>query len=331
MHSTMTVKNTQSSRTNKSQNLICWISTTFLAMQSLCSCSIEAFSLPRTIIGSSSSIRTLQYSKTTVSNCKFSSSALSLSALPPVVMDDVVPSYDAFHVVSSIYKESLRTNPFATNMITGGVLAAMGDAIAQSREKDQPYDAKRAGAFVAFDICYRALQTTLFPTIVAVCDGHFLGSLLPASAAVGQNLDLNYLAVLEQTLANQFGVIPFFYYPLFFTLTGAVQGLTMEANIERAKITVVPLLKRNWSFWIPVQYFQFGFVDEPLQIPFLCVAGLAWTCILSVAAGSVKNFNEDDSSSEGDLVVQMDYSKEEEDYSKEEEGAKVLEEVGSRR
>jgi hypothetical protein len=52
-------------------------------------------------------------------------------------------------------------------------------------------------------------------------------------------------------------------------------------------------LKRNWLFWIPVQYFQFGYVDEPLQIPFLCVVGLAWTFILSLAAGSVQTYDQE--------------------------------------
>lgn len=94
-----------------------------------------------------------------------------------------------------------------------------------------------------------------------------------------------------ETTANQFIVIPFIYYPLFFSLTGYVQGLSIDATIDRAQTTIIPLLKRNWTFWIPVQYFQFGYVDEPLQIPFLCVVGLAWTFILSVAAGSVKTYD----------------------------------------
>ena len=75
--------------------------------------------------------------------------------------------------------------------------------------------------------------------------------------------------------------IPLFYYPLFFSLTGWVQGLTVDATIERAQTTIFPLLKRNWAFWLPVQYFQFGYVDEPLQIPFLCLVGLIWTFIFS--------------------------------------------------
>jgi hypothetical protein len=134
--------------------------------------------------------------------------------------------------------------------------------------------------------------------IVETCDGHFISSVFPATTAV----DIRTLATIEQTFANQFLVIPFIYYPVFFTLTGYLQGLPIDATIERAQQTLLPLLKRNWLFWIPVQYFQFGYVEEPLQIPFLCVAGLAWTFILSAFAGSVKSYN-DSNKQEDELVV----------------------------
>eukprot|EP00557_Chaetoceros_sp_GSL56_P005784 CAMPEP_0176502642 /NCGR_PEP_ID=MMETSP0200_2-20121128/14867_1 /TAXON_ID=947934 /ORGANISM="Chaetoceros sp., Strain GSL56" /LENGTH=197 /DNA_ID=CAMNT_0017901737 /DNA_START=520 /DNA_END=1110 /DNA_ORIENTATION=- len=197
-----------------------------------------------------------------------------------------------------MYKDSLMEHPLQTKMLTGGVLAFLGDAIAQSREPR--YDEKRAAAFVSFDVVYRAVQCSLFPMIVETCDGNFLSSFLPESTSV----DIRTLATMEQTFANQFLVIPFIYYPVFFTLTGYLQGLSMDATIERAQQTLLPLLKRNWLFWIPVQYFQFGYVEEPLQIPFLCVAGLAWTFILSALAGSVKSYNDSDKQEvEEELVV----------------------------
>lgn len=201
-------------------------------------------------------------------------------------------------VMVTMYKDSLLENPLQTKMLTGGVLAFLGDAIAQSREPR--YDEKRAAAFVSFDVVYRAVQCSLFPMIVGTCDGHFLSSFLPEATSV----DIRTLATMEQTFANQFLVIPFIYYPVFFTLTGYLQGLSMDASIERVQQTLLPLLKRNWLFWIPVQYFQFGYVEEPLQIPFLCVAGLAWTFILSALAGSVKSYNDSDKQEvEEELVV----------------------------
>lgn len=211
------------------------------------------------------------------------------------------------------YKQSLTIHPLATKMITGGTLAVAGDAIAQSStaKKDNNddtsetrYDSRRALSFAVFDMCYRALQHVSFPVIVAQCQGQYLGGALhalpPLYAALSQGSgalaaanghDLSYyLAAMEQTLASQLGIVPFLYYPVFFSLTGFIQGLTASQALDRARETFVPLMKRNLLFWIPVQFVQFGFVEEGLQIPFLSVCGLGWTFILSVMAGSTKSY-----------------------------------------
>merc|ERR1719215_693459 len=96
---------------------------------------------------------------------------------------------------------------------------------------------------------------------------------------------------MEQTLASQLGIVPFFYYPVFFALTGAIQGLSMSGSLTRAQENFLPLMKRNLLFWIPVQFVQFGYIPEDFQIPFLSVCGLGWTFILSVAAGSAKSYS----------------------------------------
>lgn len=192
------------------------------------------------------------------------------------------------------YKHALATEPLQTKMITGATLAACGDAIAQKQQEDK-YDPRRGASFMAFDACYRALQHTLFPPIVKYCDGHFLLGAVAAVPPLAQlvqpeTADPFFYGAMEQTLASQLGIVPFLYYPVFFTLTGFVQGLSAEGSIQRAKDTFIPLMKRNLLFWIPVQFVQFGFIEEGLQIPFLCVCGLAWTFILSVMAGSTKNY-----------------------------------------
>jgi hypothetical protein len=145
-------------------------------------------------------------------------------------------------------------------MITGGLLATMGDALGQSREVDVPYDKRRAASFATFDMAYRALQHTVFPIIVAFCKGKFLLSLLASIPPLAQplsNVDPTYFAAMEQTLASQLGVVPFLYYPVFFALTGAVQGLTLDGAIERAKENFLPLMERNLLFWIPGVFVEF--------------------------------------------------------------------------
>jgi hypothetical protein len=142
------------------------------------------------------------------------------------------------------YTQTLAEHPLPTKMATGATLAVAGDAIAQTKG-DENYDVRRASSFGVFDMAYRALQHAAFPLIVASFHGQFLSSVLPTA-------DLG--AAMEQTLASQLGIVPFLYYPAFFVLTGAVQGLDTEAALKRARENFLPLMKRNLLFWIPSTY-----------------------------------------------------------------------------
>lgn len=195
-----------------------------------------------------------------------------------------LPQHGGFPNLLEVYQRTLLEHPLPTKMATGATLAVAGDAIAQSKVPDEPYDRRRALSFAAFDMCYRALQHSLFPIIVAECHGQYIGRLFASQVVI----DPSWSAAMEQTLASQLGIVPFLYYPVFYTLTALVQGLDAEAALQRAQETFLPLMKRNLLFWIPVQFVQFGFVEESWQIPFLSVCGLAWTFILSVFAGAAQ-------------------------------------------
>lgn len=209
-----------------------------------------------------------------------------------------VDSFNSLHIASApltltpmhidllgAYKQILATHPLPTKMITGATLAVCGDAIAQSKDPSAEYDSRRASSFAIFDMVYRALQHFAFPIIVATCHGQYLGRW-----DVMNVFDASQWAAMEQTLASQLGIVPFLYYPAFFALTGFVQGLSSSSALTRAKENFFPLMQRNLVFWIPVQFIQFGYIQDDLQIPFLSCCGLAWTFILSVAAGSTKNY-----------------------------------------
>ena len=58
------------------------------------------------------------------------------------------------------------------------------------------------------------------------------------------------------------------------------------------------------TFELSNQFIQFGYIQEDLQIPFISVCGLAWTCILSVLAGAAKQHTETtDDENVGDAAV----------------------------
>jgi protein Mpv17 len=189
-------------------------------------------------------------------------------------------------LAATTYRHALKEDPLQTKICTGIFLAVVGDGLAQAREP-QEYNVPRAASFAAFDGCYRAVQQFTYPPMIQLCKGKFLHGIL-ATLGVASSTNLPILAAIEQTLVSQLVIIPTVYYPVFYAVTGAVQGLTLDQTIQRAKDTFVPLMKRNLLFWIPIQFFCFAFVEENLQIPILTVCGLVWTIILSVIAGSVK-------------------------------------------
>jgi hypothetical protein len=183
------------------------------------------------------------------------------------------------------YKHYMVVNPLQTKIATGVSLAVVGDAMAQMRDSKE-YDSRRAVSFAAFDSCYRMFQHFIFPLIVRNCQGRVLSSLvalIPNMVVTGKLKHL--FATAERTFAYQFGVIPFFYYPVFFTFTGFIQGLTLSETFSRAKANFMPCWRRNIMFWVPIQMIMFGLIDEKWQIPFVCVMGMIWSTILSVTVG----------------------------------------------
>lgn len=200
------------------------------------------------------------------------------------------------------YRNVLHLHPLPTQLMTGGALAILGDAVAQTNSNSQKdgtttinrtnssYDHRRAISFMMFDMAYRVVQHYVFPWISTHCHGQYCEAILH-SVGLSSSLssfDSSFGAAIEGTMVNQLFIVPFFYYPVFFAVTALVQGLTFSEGYQRAQSMWVPLLQRNLAFWIPVQFIQFRFVEESLQIPFVCVAGLCWTIILSTVAGNSK-------------------------------------------
>ncbi|KAL9184972.1 hypothetical protein ACHAXT_002749 [Thalassiosira profunda] len=187
------------------------------------------------------------------------------------------------------YKSSLVTYPLRTKVLTGASLAVIGDYLAQMKDADKSYDVPRAASFAAFDSCYRLFQHHAIPFIVSLGQGNVFRSLFSVLPFLTLGPEsLAFFSAMERTFLYQFGLIPFFYYPVFFTFTGFMQGLTLRETVDRAKSTFFPCWKKNLMFWIPIQMVMFGLVDEKWQIPFVCVMGIIWSLILSVTAGQAK-------------------------------------------
>lgn len=211
-------------------------------------------------------------------------SLLRLSAFAVFLTVTVPKLLPALQSLFEVYNHCLITNPLITKVATGGALATFGDALAQTSEKDKPYDKLRAASFASFDSCYRVFQHMAFPFIIGNCQGRVFSRLL--SAVPGLSVTATpVMAVCERVLTYQLMVVPLLYYPVFFTFTGFMQGLDAKATFQRAKANFLPCWKKNLLFWVPIQAFMFGLVPERFQVSFTCIMGIIWSLILSVTAG----------------------------------------------
>jgi len=194
-----------------------------------------------------------------------------------------------FQMILASYKQSLALRPLRTKVLTGSTLSLLGDCLAQRREAKGSYDAQRGLSFAAFDSCYRIFQHIAIPVIVRLGKGDFLALLLSLIPFCNPRQDVvPFFAAMERTLIYQFALIPLFYYPVFFTFTGIMQGLSVAQTVARAKSCFFLCWKNNLIFWIPIQLVMFGLVDEKWQIPFVCLMGIIWSSILSVTAGKAR-------------------------------------------
>jgi Mpv17 / PMP22 family len=231
----------------------------------------------------------------------------AFGVVPPLPSPDIV-FWTQQHVITTatstlpkipdlfaLYQNALHALPLQTQMMTGAILAVAGDTVAQTvNNRNQPqrsFDLKRTVSFAAFDASYRAVQHVLYPPMKDYFHGQFLyptiSAILPSLNAFDQQHNQILSAAAEQSLVSQLVVIPLLYYPIFFAVTGMVQGLTWEQSMERGKQSFIPLMQRNLLFWIPVQFGVFGWVnDDALQISILIACGFVWTMILSAFAGS---------------------------------------------
>jgi len=176
------------------------------------------------------------------------------------------------------YTDLLKTDPIPTKFATAAILAAIGDGVSQSTEEDTPYDWLRGLSFAAFGGLYTGTFQHWWFMV--------LGEMVPAPPA--DDLVMRVSTAALQTGLCQFGTIPLIYLPIFFLITGALRGFSVEQALERARMLYLPLWQRNVGFWIPVQMAQFLFIEPEWQVPYCCVAGLIWNVILSKLAGPLQ-------------------------------------------
>lgn len=196
-----------------------------------------------------------------------------------------LPSFSGLDNPLVAYDTALRAHPLETKTLTAAALATAGDCFAQKLSsaydsQSFEYDVKRGAAFATFGASYTgAFQAYWFDYLNAHLVG--LGVDLGVWGSPYIPPPSSEVLAAAKVAVNQFVVVPALYMPLFFAVTGALGGLDLEASLERMRSLYGPILRRNYAFWLPVQFLAFVALPLEYQVPVLTVASLLWTVILS--------------------------------------------------
>ncbi|KAG7400485.1 hypothetical protein PHYBOEH_005513 [Phytophthora boehmeriae] len=196
----------------------------------------------------------------------FARSALLLQSPVRLSSSSSAKSRGFFRRVWTSYASLLETHPLRTKIISGGVIAGVGDLscqlVIEANEGAAKIDFRRAAIFTL-------LGGVLVSPVLHVWYG-FLGSRVPgvSTAAVAKRLAL-----------DQLGFAPTFLCVFLSSL------LTLEGEAETIPDKLGadwwPATKANWGVWVPAQILNFRFVPGSMQVLFSNVVGLAWNMYLS--------------------------------------------------
>jgi protein Mpv17 len=75
---------------------------------------------------------------------------------------------------------------------------------------------------------------------------------------------------------------PFFYFPVFYSMKGYVEGRSPAAIFERYQNELWENCKALWTIWVPAQLVNFSVVPRHLRIPFgeSAAAATVHACLL---------------------------------------------------
>lgn len=186
---------------------------------------------------------------------------------------------------ASLYSSALVTNPLEIKAATAAVLSVTSDALVQRKETPGAYDVRRAASFATFNAAYKGMFLHFsLPAIFAACQGNVLRHVIePLPLVVCSDA---VLKALERTIANQLVVVPLVFFPLFFAVTGAVQGLSLQASWERMREKYLPMCWNSLRFWFPIQIIQFLVLPLKWQASSVQAISFIWNMILSSLVGS---------------------------------------------
>lgn len=182
-----------------------------------------------------------------------------------------------FITVGRAYNQTAQKYPATTGIVTTVIKTSAADLFAQKViERKEDVDWRRHGMFCAFGAFYLGgFQYYLYNHLFV----RWCGSL---TAAVGHKGTAPIKTFIDQAIHH-----PFFYFPTFYLLKGAVEGRPLESSFEKYKTELWENCKALWMIWVPAQLVNFAFVPRHLRIPFVALVSFGWTVVMSVMRGAL--------------------------------------------
>ena len=162
-----------------------------------------------------------------------------------------------------------------TNTVSSGGLMAVGDlsvqVIEQSLDKDLPkvIDWSRTGRMLCCGLVFGPMGHGWYKVL-----DRYLPLTTPST-------------VVKKILLEQLSLSPIGN-GLFFFMAGRLEGKSDDETWRELKQKFWTIYKMEWSFWVPVQWFNFYYLQPKYRVLYVSVAATFWDAYLSYAKHNEK-------------------------------------------
>ncbi|XP_064620471.1 peroxisomal membrane protein 2-like [Lineus longissimus] len=167
----------------------------------------------------------------------------------------------------TLYVKYLREKPVLTKAISSGLIAGLGDLIAQvikyNPGKGQHIRLRSTAAFATFGFVFAGPLTHQFYI--------WLDQWVPKTAS--------YCA-LKRIMIDRLILTPP-YMLLFFYVVTVIEGHGFKMATQKIRETFWPVLQMNWKIWTLFQYVNVNYIPSEYRVLFASCISLVWNIYLA--------------------------------------------------
>ncbi|XP_066560808.1 mitochondrial inner membrane protein Mpv17 isoform X2 [Amia ocellicauda] len=170
------------------------------------------------------------------------------------------------------YQKLMSKHPWKLQIFTAGSLMGIGDVISQQlieRKGLTNHSVQRTAKMMSIGFCF----------VGPVLGGWYkaLDKLVPGASKT---------VALKKMILDQAVFAPCFL-GCFLTITGTLNGLTVEKNLTKLKRDYPDALISNYYLWPPVQIVNFYFIPLHYRLAVVQVVAIIWNSYLSWKANKM--------------------------------------------